>query len=114
MIITTIKKVFYHLCFLAIAFWWVPFSLSSDHEEMSQREDYMAEHIEDGYVQHFGGVTLYLPVILYKQGSGIYVFSSRHLYARDSHHQNHRTEIPSIQVRHRDKQESCQRLETQL
>ena len=64
--------------------------LSATHESAKEKEaNPMIEHVSDSHVWHFGTykgrhISLHLPVILYKKGTGLYLFSSKKLW--DSHH----------------------------
>ncbi|MEM9737546.1 MAG: F0F1 ATP synthase subunit A [Bacteroidota bacterium] len=80
----TIKKVIVHIILLALVFWWLPFSFSH-HTEQEKSTDFIVEHTKDAHVAHFGGVNLYLPVILYQKGKGISLFSSRRLFNKQGH-----------------------------
>lgn len=62
----------------------------SQAHQPTPAEDPIMEHLADAYAWHFTTIdhkhiTLYLPVIIYKKGSGLYVFSSKNLW--DKHHQ---------------------------
>ena len=79
------------LCSLLICSSFVTFGHTDQgvktHKTM--KKDHVMEHISDSYDWHFATFkghhyTLHLPMILYKQGSGFYFFSSRNLW--DGHH----------------------------
>ena len=84
---------------IMVCFWWLPFSLvgrspegaisaKSTHQKEKSQEKIIKQlmaHVEDQYALHFGSVHIPLPVIIYKQNSGWYLFSSHHL----EHHQSY-------------------------
>ncbi len=76
--------------------WWLPavvWAGGADAHDASHDEDIgkvIVHHLLDDYQWHFFSygdfhATLYLPVIVYHEGQGLKIFSSRHLYESPTH-----------------------------
>lgn len=75
-----VRKTLLSLLFVCLSFWWLPFSLSPDTSH-SENSDFVLSHVVDSYSCHFGGVELFLPILIYRKSSGFSCFSSSRLYA---------------------------------
>lgn len=83
------RKIYLGIILLFKTFFGVPsFSHANpSHEEQNP----IIEHVSDAYYWHFATIghhhyTIYLPVILYKKGEGVFCFSSRKFF--DAHHKS--------------------------
>lgn len=66
----------------------LPCRVQAKVPEVVTEKDPIMEHLLDAHTWHFASVghrhiTLHLPVILYKKGSGLYLFSSKNLWNKD-------------------------------
>ncbi len=83
------KKIFFYLLIPILAFWWLPFSLQKEENDCQvMNNNIIAEafnHLEDQHMLEYGKVHIPLPMILYKKGTGFFVFSSNHLFGHHVH-----------------------------